>query len=521
MEQALLQLSETWRDWAFWIDAICINQHNVSEKNDRVSRLRTIYEKAALVVAWLGPGHDDCSRALERLNDLDHSMLSKYSLKELVVGTQYDQLRDIVDRAKFGYRRECHVEFLSTIALLFREFWNRIWVTQELMLAQKLSFHCGEQIVSRKEFLAAYYVVSYCCMRHCLDSNDEHRWEWQLMSKALSKSRFLVAIIFENKWSARDTFHSLFTLARESMLASDPRDIIYALLGISSDREQIALDPDYRRSVVEVYTDALQAVIGTGDLDIIFEAQEEPSERLQNLPSWVPDFSCPSMTVPIAADVESRLKWNAIPFCASWHWPSHPPKSPGHRPAALRVSGIRIDTVTYIGRMWRKELGSSIPALNDWMDHVIDLLGQCRRDKDDKQQHDTAMWLTPIAGTKIDRSDSKLVRMQESLLADYRALREKRDCSESLLTGANEYRDLVNEFSHMRRLFMCGSRVGLGPQALQKGDVVCLLFGASVPYAVRELQDGDFKLVGDVYIDGIMYGELSYDGYQPETFVLI
>ncbi|OCL05183.1 hypothetical protein AOQ84DRAFT_299424, partial [Glonium stellatum] len=38
------------------------------------------------------------------------------------------------------------------------------------------------------------------------------------------------------------------------------------------------------------------------------------------------------------------------------------------------------------------------------------------------------------------------------------------------------------------------------------GDVVCILFGADVPFILRKTETG-YRLVGESYVHGIMYGE--------------
>lgn len=40
-------------DW-IWVNAICVNQSNLQEKNAQVTSIRDIYANAAKVVAWLG-----------------------------------------------------------------------------------------------------------------------------------------------------------------------------------------------------------------------------------------------------------------------------------------------------------------------------------------------------------------------------------------------------------------------------------------------------------------------------------
>lgn len=48
-----------YRRWEYlWIDAVCIDQSNVLERNEQVQRMDQIYPKARLVLAWLGSDHD-------------------------------------------------------------------------------------------------------------------------------------------------------------------------------------------------------------------------------------------------------------------------------------------------------------------------------------------------------------------------------------------------------------------------------------------------------------------------------
>jgi hypothetical protein len=61
--------------------------------------------------------------------------------------------------------------------------------------------------------------------------------------------------------------------------------------------------------------------------------------------------------------------------------------------------------------------------------------------------------------------------------------------------------------------------MGLGPNAMQTGDVVCILFGCKVPYILRPV-DGHYLLVGDAYIHGIMDGEAMAADFRERTFVI-
>ena len=57
-----------------WIDAICINQQDFSEKNHQVARMADIYSKAKSVIVWLGPGCDGSGTAIEALTALGSEM---------------------------------------------------------------------------------------------------------------------------------------------------------------------------------------------------------------------------------------------------------------------------------------------------------------------------------------------------------------------------------------------------------------------------------------------------------------
>ncbi|KAF2084285.1 hypothetical protein K490DRAFT_1867, partial [Saccharata proteae CBS 121410] len=49
--------------YAFWIDAVCINQSDPLERSQQVSLMKRIYESAADVLVWLGEEAEDSSLA--------------------------------------------------------------------------------------------------------------------------------------------------------------------------------------------------------------------------------------------------------------------------------------------------------------------------------------------------------------------------------------------------------------------------------------------------------------------------
>jgi hypothetical protein len=48
--------------------------------------------------------------------------------------------------------------------------------------------------------------------------------------------------------------------------------------------------------------------------------------------------------------------------------------------------------------------------------------------------------------------------------------------------------------------------LGLAPEAAEKGDMVCILYGCSIPVVIREVEGGNHELVGECYVHGMMDG---------------
>lgn len=59
--------------------------------------------------------------------------------------------------------------------------------------------------------------------------------------------------------------------------------------------------------------------------------------------------------------------------------------------------------------------------------------------------------------------------------------------------------------------------LGLGPSVLREGDLCCIIFGASVPFILRPV-GSRYRLVGEAYVHGVMYGEAMAERILAEKF---
>ncbi|KAF2166901.1 hypothetical protein M409DRAFT_22953 [Zasmidium cellare ATCC 36951] len=67
---ALRHLRHKNRSRMLWVDNICINQDDVSERSHLVRHMGHIYKLAQKVIVWIGPEYDDSKRAMSKLEYL-------------------------------------------------------------------------------------------------------------------------------------------------------------------------------------------------------------------------------------------------------------------------------------------------------------------------------------------------------------------------------------------------------------------------------------------------------------------
>jgi hypothetical protein len=117
-------------DRTLWIDAICINQDSIHERNHQVTLMKYIYKKAKRVVVWLGSSDQSSSSTMEYLNSL-----WKYENK-----TEGEIL-------SFFRAGILNGEVLSNLhSFCNRRYWSRLWIIQEVILATDIRIRCGDDI---------------------------------------------------------------------------------------------------------------------------------------------------------------------------------------------------------------------------------------------------------------------------------------------------------------------------------------------------------------------------------------
>lgn len=145
----------------------------------------------------------------------------------------------------------------GTHALCSRSYWQLLWIIQEIYLAKELQIYCGHDNVPGKAFEAFFLACSnHQCLQHA-DLVSQIRKSIALdahMAKRVDRLQNYTSFGMQGHIE----FQAWLQIAVErDFLCSEPRDIIYALLGLSPSMEEINILSDYEKPIAEILVDAL------------------------------------------------------------------------------------------------------------------------------------------------------------------------------------------------------------------------------------------------------------------------
>jgi hypothetical protein len=299
LHEALMAIRDNTSVRVIWADALSINQQDKTEKSWQVQQMMDIYKCATAVLAWLGPASDDSSIAIAALHKLSKLLRKKsfrkpWYRKTDAPPTVYAEflLWTMIDKFFTGRERE----YNAIVSLSRRAYWTRVWIIQEVVLAQDISFLCGS---SRGEEIqtalfaihnASVYFAKLAGSLNKASSNLKPIMQGIMYMMNERSPRFFVESGSATQIQNRNLYHLLFYCRLGLRYrASNPRDYIYAMLGMAADRESLRIIPDYKKPPELLYSEVARSLISAGYTDALSLAVS--TKTLQGLPSWVPDFS--------------------------------------------------------------------------------------------------------------------------------------------------------------------------------------------------------------------------------------
>lgn len=271
LRQALLHLRHADRPRTLWIDALCINQDDVNERNEQVRHMDTIYRMASRVVIWLGTesiNSDVAMRTLQHLGEQLEWTVDDYRLRHP------DAIHPDWWRARTKLPYDDAV-WHSLQDLVDRPWFDRLWIWQEVQLSNRYSFvKCGSYEVSLSIFRRALRRL-YAAIQ-------------DMPVRLRNRIRYVDNLV--NHWHRSGLSFPNWLAITAKAQCGNPRDKIYGLLGVAPSAYTRDLVPSYASSVSEVYESAVLSHLRiSGSLSLL--CQCDLGDRNIETPTWVPDWS--------------------------------------------------------------------------------------------------------------------------------------------------------------------------------------------------------------------------------------
>lgn len=234
LHTGLLRLRHPKEHRRLWIDAICINQNDTNERNHQVGMMQRVYSAASSVIVWLGDPEPDVVLTLGMILDYNnHLTRSTGSI--------------------FFYKSAA----LRGLRKLFqKDWWRRIWIVQEVVAARELVILLGSTT-----FPWAY-------MREICSTIREQESANHFLAPVLHSCGYQRFRDFDS-FRAAGAMPIMYLLpSTQDFQATDPRDKLYALLGMASDISVEDVRPDYNKPVLKVFQDLAKFMVRRGSLDL-------------------------------------------------------------------------------------------------------------------------------------------------------------------------------------------------------------------------------------------------------------
>jgi len=251
-----------------WIDALSINQADAVERSSQVAMMYKIYSAARHVVVHLGHAADDSDsipdilRALVNANQAYGKTSNSPCLCKDSTGK--------CDLSALGLPGPHSYEWPTLQVFFSRPWFHRSWTLQEVQAAREAVFLCegwteGLPLWLFSQALAAIKIFEPACY---IDSAVEARLY------RFKETPPLLYVLYANRTDG----------------CGDPRDAVYAYLGVSIEADNRELLPNYDQDVRFVYHKYAEHFVRSGQgMEMLYNCCMD--EAQPSMPSWVPKWN--------------------------------------------------------------------------------------------------------------------------------------------------------------------------------------------------------------------------------------
>jgi hypothetical protein len=479
-----------------WVDAICINQDDIHEREQQVAMMRMVYSKAQHVRIWINePEFVEEDPAV--------AALCKFRMGSGPAS---------------GLGKEDAYFWNPVLSLFTNEYWNRLWIQQEVLNAHQLTLHCKNVIVPGEavaHFLEAFIWTRVSVVR--MASSSSSTWLAVIANLDLLKDTPACSGLYNYNIEKIRLFSliQLMVQCRETR-ATRGQDRLYAIMHLANDYEEGAISVDYSKSPVQVMLDAASHHVNQNrDLGCNFlhicSWQDDSGPYLRKfqpepIPTWIPRAWIGYKDVVAPFHGYHRL----IPLQTMC-----PPFSVDTAARRLRVRGVQIDAVrhnlthhihnpeTTIGQFWSSSLGVYLASQVDsgWEQFPRDITKVLATSSNlDLEHRDVVSGLEHLFS-----------RSQDAMYADFGIGRYSKiidDLPISDTDGVQALKKLLDDLQSTLAILTDAAYFGTAPRcAMEVGDEVWMVLGCATPVIVRPQPNGAYWHICTAYIPGIVEHE--------------
>ncbi|KAF4995280.1 hypothetical protein FGRMN_5245 [Fusarium graminum] len=444
--------------------------------------------------------------------------------------------------------------------ILQRDYWHRIWIIQEVTLAKEALVVVGTKSLSLELFEATFTAIWYCIRSGLRLMHPKGDGFCKGLSLILYEIKSLYTRHHLRQTPTAQPLRLVDVLwetgaapGRPHYSATDPRDILFGLLGILTEEQARGIRVDYTKSVAEVFTALTRDMMTCANDDYVSFNLDfcNPGESTGYLPTWVPDWR----KIGMWGVRTYRINYSGMYKATGRLSGRGRALSAKGNANVLHCFGCQVDEITDV--MHPPEWVQTTPYEPSWLEDPDDWfrsiatftgLGSESGPGEDYIWR-TITHYTPPALTRIPPQD------RTSIIKGTRTLRRKimrlQDVDAKSLTDQEikfiYHGPLYNNFGHnsgvldeeqvtwfainWRQSLSCQNRnrtlfktskgmLGLGHVGVEVGDIVSLIWGVSSPIVLRQRRSGGLYFCGDAYVDGIMQGEYLENNPAEKEFCI-
>ncbi|KAI7171448.1 hypothetical protein D0869_13454 [Hortaea werneckii] len=478
-----------------------------------------IYSNTSQGLIWLGEADDSTEKALESINAAcAEACAATNDFRDLyaeVIGSTTRLLEPL------GFAPD----FAALARLFGRPWFGRRWVIQEAILAPSSQCIIGDFEISWADILRGTVWMAY--KSNSLPGSTA-------FYEAANRVLTMWGLVEGKRAGRRISLNNIMSSSRGSKVG-DERDTVYALLGLwlklrPQARIHPLLAPDYSKSPDAVVCDATRYMAAVDNnlihLHFLYHGRN-PDPMEQKLPSWAASWH--RAGDPTCDPLHFLQPFDADGRDSREHF--LPPSEASSRILSVRgkvVEPVRAvteaidsnDTPTHVlAKLGQFEMAWGSSIQQPWELNTIARLGEVLMAGSD-HQGDPATTESSVWGYT---EWLKYLRRDNSWPGAWRTVDERQAVT---LRKVTEYNQAFWYACRNRALFGTASgRLGVGPQTLEKDDLVVILYGCDLPAILRRYPNSNLhEFIGVAYVEGIMYGEAVEDaearGIEDVTFHL-